>query len=72
VQKPKTSKLLSPRGDADNYGKAILDAITGHRSDPKGYWNDDSQIWRLISDKVFAKPGETPGHYVTVWKEDPS
>lgn len=50
----KTSKLVRPKGDADNYAKGPLDAIT-HSS---GYWKDDVQVVDLVSRKRFAAKGE--------------
>lgn len=49
VSKPRTSKLARPKGDVDNYAKAILDAIT-----KKGYWLDDDEIVRLTVTKEFT------------------
>lgn len=53
IQKPKTTKRHWPRGDIDNYVKAILDAING-----KGYWVDDDQVVTLNADKIWVL--ETP------------
>lgn len=52
IEKPRTSKLSRPRGDIDNYLKAILDAIT-----KKGYWQDDDEIVSLTADKAFTTDG---------------
>ena len=49
VKKPKTSKRSFPRGDLDNYEKAIWDAIT-----KKKYWVDDDQIIESYSSKSFT------------------
>lgn len=49
VVKPKSSKLSRPRGDIDNYLKAILDAVT-----KKGYWLDDDEIVHLTATKQFS------------------
>mgnify|MGYP003131711188 CR=1 FL=1 len=46
--KPKTSKLNEPRGDIDNYIKAILDSCNGL------VWDDDDQIVRINACKLFA------------------
>lgn len=72
VQRPKTSKRSYPRGDADNFAKAILDAITGTKADPKGYWNDDDQIVDLRIRKRFVKTDEDPGYYTTITEADPN
>ena len=52
VEKPRTSKLTTPRGDIDNYLKAILDALT-----KTGIWNDDDQITILEATKEFKADG---------------
>lgn len=50
--RPKTTKLLAPKGDVDNYAKAPLDAAT-----KAGVWLDDSQIEVLGAVKGWASPG---------------
>lgn len=57
--RPKTSKLAAPRGDADNYGKGVLDAIT---KDGR-FWSDDAQVLDLTIRKRWAPLGE-PGHII--------
>lgn len=47
--KPKSSKLLYPRPDIDNYVKSILDLCNGR------VWKDDSQIVFLEAEKAWAK-----------------
>jgi Holliday junction resolvase RusA-like endonuclease len=66
VEKPRTSKLTHPKGDADNYAKGPLDVLTR----VGGYWHDDDQIVRLLSIKRFADPGETPRTIIGIypWK----
>lgn len=54
--KPKTGKLMLPRGDIDNYVKGVLDGGT-----KAGVWGDDAQIEFLLATKRYAKPGEDPG-----------
>lgn len=54
-QKPKTTKRDNPRGDIDNYIKAVLDAFTR-----KGYWNDDDQIIHIRADKRWPEDKEEP------------
>ena len=44
-QKPKTTKRDCPRGDVDNYTKAILDSCNGK------VWEDDTQIINLVARK---------------------
>ena len=62
ARKPATSKRLFPRGDVDNYDKAVLDAITSHTN----VWNDDDQVIELHSSKAFANNGEPEGCYIRV------
>lgn len=50
----KTSKLVRPKGDVDNYAKGPLDAITHSER----YWKDDVQVIDLVSRKRFAAKGE--------------
>lgn len=54
-RKPKTTKLVTPKGDIDNYAKAPLDAIT-HAD----IWPDDKWIVSLYATKRFAELGEEP------------
>jgi len=56
IQKPKTTKRAYPRGDNDNYEKAIYDAITKCGC----IWNDDDQILMNLSFKRFTNPNEKP------------
>lgn len=53
--KARTSKLLHPRQDVDNFAKATLDALT-----TAGAWIDDAQVARLTVEKRFASVGEAP------------
>ncbi len=46
--KPKTTKRECPRGDVDNYVKAILDACNGK------VWEDDTQITDLAARKRWV------------------
>lgn len=62
VRKPKSSKRDYPRGDVDNYDKAVLDAITSHTD----LWNDDDQIVHLRSSKVFTTKEEHVGCYIRI------
>lgn len=63
--KAKTSKLMFPRGDVDNYAKGPLDILT-----KAGLWGDDTQVVRLSVTKRFTAPGETPGITVRISKGD--
>jgi len=47
-KKAKTTKRSYPRGDVDNYAKAILDAANGK------LYDDDDQIIQLTVTKLFA------------------
>lgn len=64
VEKPKTSKRSYPRGDNDNYEKAIWDSIT----QCPGIWEDDDQIILNTTIKRFALKDEHPGFYLTIYK----
>lgn len=61
ADKPKTTKRDNPRGDIDNYIKAVLDALT-----KKGYWNDDDQIIHLYAHKRWPDPTEAPHFRVVI------
>jgi len=50
VKRPKTTKLIAPRGDVDNYLKATLDAVTKCGS----VWSDDDQVAVVIGTKEFT------------------
>lgn len=56
VTRPKTTKLLTPKGDLDNYAKALFDCLT--KAD---VWTDDALIASALLTKQFAPPS-TPGH----------
>lgn len=64
VLKARTSKREWPRGDNDNFEKAIWDAITK----AEACWKDDDQIIANYSIKRFANEGEEPGFKVTVYE----
>ncbi len=57
VEKPKTGKLLTPRGDVDNFCKGPLDAANGK------VWVDDNQIVELRASKEYVPHG-TPGFFI--------
>lgn len=54
VEKPKTSKLSIPKGDLDNYLKALFDALNS-----SGIWVDDKQVVKAVCKKEFGHPGRT-------------
>jgi Holliday junction resolvase RusA-like endonuclease len=56
VTKPRTGKLMLPRGDIDNYVKGVLDGGT-----KAGIWGDDVAVEFLLATKRYARPGEEPG-----------
>lgn len=62
VKKARTSKLLFPRGDIDNFCKAAFDAITKSGS----FWHDDDQVTLSIEHKRFAQEGEQPNTELTI------
>jgi len=49
------------KGDADNYAKAVLDAIEGI------LFVNDAQVYSLKCDKFYAAKGCRPGAVVKVW-----
>lgn len=59
--KPRTSRLVYPRADVDNYAKAALDILNEQA------WRDDDLIIKLTTAKRFAEPKEPPGSRV-VWR----
>ncbi len=61
VKRPKTTKRTSPRGDIDNYTKAILDSANGR------VFNDDDQITKLTA-KKYWDDGEGPRISITIFK----
>jgi len=63
IQRPKTSKAVYPKGDADNYAKGPLDAITK----AGGYWDDDRQVVSLLTSKRFARKDEHPRTEVHIY-----
>lgn len=64
--KPKTGKLLHPRGDVDNYVKGIMDVMT--KSDR--FWNDDVQVVALYAYKRYCDPltPESAGSHVYLYE----
>ena len=54
MPRPKAMKRDAPtehikRPDIDNLNKAVLDALTD-----AGVWKEDSRVYRLIAEKVYA------------------
>ena len=56
AKRPKTTKLSSPRGDIDNYLKAIFDALNGKLFD------DDKQIVICHARKAWSDSNEEEGY----------
>lgn len=67
IKKAKTSKLVQPLGDNDNYEKGVWDAMT--KAD--AFWLDDKQIVENQTTKRWAKENESEGYYVHVEFIDP-
>mgnify|MGYP003641671900 CR=1 FL=1 len=57
VCKPKSTKLHSPRGDIDNFTKAIFDSLNGR------LWEDDRQIEKLYVVKCWTDSCEYDGWF---------
>lgn len=50
LERPKTTKLPTPKPDVDNYAKGIMDAMT-----KAGVWADDSQVSDLYVSKRWGE-----------------
>jgi Holliday junction resolvase RusA-like endonuclease len=61
-KRPKKITVPLPRGDVDNFSKAVLDAIT----QTEIVWHDDQQVECLISGKRYANEGEAPHTFVRI------
>lgn len=59
-EKPKSGKKEWPKGDVDNYAKAILDGFNGV------LYHDDDQIVRMTVEKGYAEFGEEPYFELTL------
>lgn len=59
-EKPRTSKLVAPLGDVDNYAKGAMDILTKTEK----VWKDDKQVVGLAVFKRWAEAGEKPGTYL--------
>lgn len=57
VRKPKTTKLLFPRADIDNYLKAIFDSFNGI------LWHDDTQITYVHAMKSWTDSNDVDGSF---------
>ena len=55
VTKPKTTKLLAPSPDIDNYAKAVLDCLQGSKKDGPGIIEDDKQVIKLTAEKSWTE-----------------
>jgi len=70
--RPKSIKLVSPRGDIDNHLKAIFDAIVGRAATTKvkcklkKYIKDDEIISYVDARMRYAEPNEEPCTIITV------
>jgi Holliday junction resolvase RusA-like endonuclease len=58
IKRPKTTKLLLPKADVDNYAKSILDQFN------EVLWVDDRQIQRLGITKNWTENNEEEGYFV--------
>lgn len=65
--KPKTSQRLFPRGDNDNYEKAVWDSITKC----PGFWEDDDQIIFNVTHKRFVEKNEEPSVTLAIYELEP-
>jgi len=70
--RPKSTTLVSPRGDIDNHLKAIFDAVVGHAATKnrpcglKKYMKDDEIISHVDARMRYAEPNEEPCTIITV------
>ena len=51
--KPKTGKLMHPRGDVDNYAKGVMDIMT---ISGRFWTHDDAQVISLYTSKRYSDP----------------
>ena len=72
--RPKSTTMVSPRGDIDNHMKAILDAVVGRAATKKEncklkkYIKDDELISHADVRMRYAEPNEEPCTIITVGK----
>jgi Holliday junction resolvase RusA-like endonuclease len=70
--RPKTTKLVSPRGDIDNHMKAIFDAVVGQAAKKKQpcrlkkYIGDDELISHVDASMRYANENEEPHTVITI------
>ena len=70
--RPKSTKMVSPRGDIDNHLKAIFDACVGVAATKKQacqlkkYMVDDELISHVDARMRYAQPDEEPCTIITV------
>ena len=70
--RPKTTTMVSPRGDIDNHMKSILDAVVGQAATKKvgcklkKYITDDELISHADVRMRYAEPDEEPCTIITV------
>ena len=70
--KPKSTTMVSPRGDIDNHLKAIFDAVVGTAATKKWpcklkkYMKDDEIISELYAKMRYVEPNEEPCTIITV------
>ena len=57
ITKPKTTKLLTPRADVDNYAKSIMDQFNGW------LWEDDRQVINLAISKAWCEDEINEGYF---------
>ena len=64
--KPKTGKLLHPRGDVDNYVKGVMDVMTKSNK----FWNDDVQVVALNAYKRYTDKStdEAAGSHIYLYE----
>lgn len=60
-KRPQRPTKAMPRGDADNYAKAAMDAITS-----AGIWVDDVLVVDMHVRKRYTKGDEQPHTYITI------
>lgn len=60
-KRPQRPKDCIPRGDVDNFAKAVMDALTA-----AGAWGDDVQVVDLRITKRYAEKGEMPHSIVSI------
>ena len=55
VTRPKTTKLLAPHPDIDNFAKAMLDCIQSSKKEGPGIIEDDKQVLKLTAEKSWTE-----------------